>query len=127
MTTVTDDPSTQTHFDAEQLARAAAFTLKTVASSDGLLFRCISELEQPRQIGGAQAPPVDTLQTALPEAMVDSVASATHLPVDAVLEVVVDQLKRVARFARSDSGGLRDNLKAVERLIRSGRLDLFAR
>lgn len=127
MSTVADDSTTQIRFDDEQLARAAAFVLKSVASDDGLLYRCISAIEQPRPaIDGVASLPVEALESALPSGFVHQVTNATHVPTVAVLSVVVDQLKRVARFARSDGGELRDNLKAVERLIRSGRLDLFA-
>ena len=57
----------------------------------------------------------------------EDAAQPTGLPVRAIERPLREHLEQVAAFSRSDGGSSPDNGAAVERLIRSGRVELFAR
>ena len=116
--------------DQQQVRRAAAFVLKSLASQEGALLAALTGLGLWRD---KQAPseevllPEVHLSDAFDEQLVTSWEGATGMQVDAFEKSVIEQLKQVVAFAHSDGGATNENIRAAERLIRSGRLDLFVR
>lgn len=99
----------------------SSHALFSVASTPGLLERSIDALEADTgrgEFGNGSLPP-DVLR--------DLKVATAALPWELVAKQLPGPLHEVAAFARSDGGAVRENIKAVERLIRSGRVDLFCR
>lgn len=99
----------------------SSHALLSVASTPGLLERSIYALEADSgqgEFGNGSLPP-DVLR--------DLKVATAALPWELVVKQLPGSLHEVAAFARSDGSAVRESIKAVERLIRSGRVDLFCR
>jgi len=115
MTSIADQHESEASFHDAKLSGVA---LQRVASRPGLLERSIVAIEA----GGV----ADRGDLDLPRELLLELREATgNLPWPAVARHLRSQLLEVAAFARSDGGAVRENIGAVERLIRSGRVDLF--
>ena len=90
----------------------------------------------PKYAQGFDAPPLSAAQVAelaskldrgvLPAGILDSAVQRTGAGRELVLEALVQQLHHVVVFATSDGGGAEENVRGVERLIRSGGVELFS-
>ena len=120
---------------------AASLLLTQIASQDGQLFRVLSalgmlqETSSKRQVRFDAPEPLEPdvvsnlakdLGVALPPGLLDVVETRTGLPGSRVLEAAVKQLRLVASFAISDGGAVPENVRAVERFVRSGGVEMFA-
>lgn len=111
--------------------------LKEVAMKDGLLLSTLQEFQLTKD-GGNGLPPVHVvsfdntqdllahLKNQVPAELLGRVESATGVSMDIVVGPVIEQLRRVAMFVASDGGATLENVRAVEQLIRSGRVEMFA-
>jgi hypothetical protein len=120
-----------------RIAKAAGMLLKEVAMRDGLLLSTLQEF-QLTQDGLPHAVPAQELgfdntqdllkhlKEKVPAEMLTRVESSTGVSLDIVVRPVVEQLRRVAQFVASDGGATLENVRAVEQLIRSGRVEMFA-
>ena len=63
----------------------------------------------------------------LPQPLLSSLVTDTGLPLETFEQATIEQLRRVAAFARSDGDAVADNIRAAEYLIVSGRVSMFSR
>lgn len=120
-----------------RIAKAAGMLLKEVAMRDGLLLSTLQEFQLTKD-GLPSAAPATALvfentqdlllhlKNRVPPEMLSRIESSTGVPIDIVVRPVVEQLRRVAQFVASDGGATLENVRAVEQLIRSGRVEMFA-
>lgn len=114
----------------EALRRAAGYALQEIAAEPGRLLTALRRLGYGEVGANARPPTVPdarTVASALGAKLLHDVAVATGQPEDGLAKTVGRQLGVVAVFAEIDGGRLEDNVVAVEKLIRSGRVDLFTR
>lgn len=113
-------------------AERAGKTLTPIASRPGLLARMLDDLEllqlHARSANVSKPELVAKLKKRLvQEQLIQEIERQTGLLQSEVPVQVLDQLLNVADFVRADGeGSMTDNLQVVERMIRSGRGQLFA-
>lgn len=120
----------QTAWSDDALKRAAGYALCEVATQPGRLLTALRQLgygvESAKSLA-ASAVDVQKVKFALGSDLLQRVADATGQGTERLAETVGRQLGVVAVFAELDGGKLDDNVVAVEKLIQSGRVDLFTR
>ena len=120
-----------------RIARAAGMLLREMAMQDGLLRSTLEEFNLTSGASNASFPEhrarfdstpelLQHLKNQVPGELLGRVESASGVPLDIVVRPVVEQLRRVAMFVASDGGATQENIRAVEQLIRSGRIEMFA-
>jgi len=122
---------TSAHHPADAALRlAAGYTLRELSAEPGRLLTTLRRLGY----GASGACPTEPVmrdaakvRNALGDELIRQVAATTGQGEDTLAETVGQQLGVVAVFAQLDGGRLEDNVSAAENLIRSGRVDLFAR
>jgi hypothetical protein len=116
---------------------AASCALQSIASQEDLLYALLSKLElvpDAATHSGFEAPPLDParvkelaarLAEEVPVPMLAAAEQRTGVSRARLLSQLVEQLRHVAMFATSDGGAVSENVRAVEHLLRSGRVEMF--
>lgn len=104
--------------------RAAGFVLRRLAITNEQLLSALNLVENTAGAGLAAQTRALNVQFS---GLLAEVAEATGMPSEEMERSVVEQLRQVAAFANLDGGQLAANVGAVGNLIRSGRVELFAR
>ena len=129
-----------TRFNGAAVESAASRVLQGVAAEHGKLLEVMKQVG----LGGLQpttssfeelslpmepsvfATVVKRLAEALPLEVLEEVGKRTGVSREPLLKAVAMQLHLVQIFALSDGDSFEENIRAVEHLVRSGNVELFA-